>query len=53
MAVGYSDGIDDETHFFSLGIATVGSSPEQFAVRVKIDMAKLGKLIKDTGVRAD
>jgi hypothetical protein len=38
------------------GIARVpesGSSPEQFAATIKSEIAVLGKLIKDAGLRAD
>ncbi len=38
---------------FSSGVEVVGSSPEQFASRVKSEMTRLGKLIKDAGIRAD
>jgi len=31
----------------------VGSSPEQLAVAVKSEMARLSKLIRDAGIRAD
>ena len=35
------------------GAETVGSSPEQFAAIIKSDRARLGKMIKDLGLRAD
>jgi tripartite-type tricarboxylate transporter receptor subunit TctC len=35
------------------GVETVGSTPEQFAARVKAEMARLGKVIRDAGIRAD
>ena len=31
----------------------VGSTPERFGAIVKSEMAKWGKLIKDSGIRAD
>jgi tripartite-type tricarboxylate transporter receptor subunit TctC len=31
----------------------VGSSPEQFAEAIKSDIIKMGKLIKDIGLRID
>ena len=37
--------------FFSVGVETVGSSPEEFAATVKSEMARLGKMIKDAGLR--
>ena len=35
------------------GAEVVGSSPEQAASVIKSDMARLGKVIKDAGIRAD
>lgn len=37
----------------SAGIEAVGSSPADFAAKVKSDMGRLGKLVKDAGIRAD
>jgi tripartite-type tricarboxylate transporter receptor subunit TctC len=37
----------------SLGVEAVGSSPKQFAATLKADMSRLGKVIKDAGIRAD
>ncbi len=39
--------------FLNVGIETVGSSPEQLAARVKSDMATLGKMIREAGIRAN
>ena len=39
--------------FLNIGIEPVGSTPEQLAARVKSDMATLGKVIRDAGIRAD
>ena len=39
--------------FFSVGVETVGSSPEQLAAAIKTDMARMGKVIKDASIRAD
>jgi tripartite-type tricarboxylate transporter receptor subunit TctC len=39
--------------FLNVGIEPVGSSPEELAARIKSDMAILGKLIKDAGIRGD
>jgi len=35
------------------GLESVGSTPEQLAAVVKSEMSRLGKIIKDSGVRAD
>jgi tripartite-type tricarboxylate transporter receptor subunit TctC len=44
---------DVKEKFFNVGVETVGSSPEQFASTMKADMAKLAKVIKEAGIRAD
>ena len=44
---------DLKEKFLSVGIEPVGSTPEQLAARVKSDMATLGKVIRDAGIRAD
>ena len=35
------------------GVESVGSTPAEFAAIIKVDMAKWGKLIRETGMRAD
>ena len=37
--------------FLALGIETVGSSPQEATAAVKSEIAKVGKLIKDAGIR--
>ena len=39
--------------FFNIGVETVGSSPVQFAATINSEMVKLGKVIKDAGIRAE
>jgi tripartite-type tricarboxylate transporter receptor subunit TctC len=39
--------------FLLAGAEVVASSPEQLAATVKSDMTKLGKVIKDAGIRED
>ena len=39
--------------FAGLGVETIGSSPEALAVAVKSEMTRLGKLIRDAGIRED
>jgi tripartite-type tricarboxylate transporter receptor subunit TctC len=34
-------------------VETVGGSPQEFAAAIKSDMARLGKVIKDAGIRAE
>ena len=44
---------DVKEKLFTTGAESVGSSPEQFAAAVKSDMAKMGKVIRDAGIRAE
>ena len=37
--------------FFNVGVEAVGSSPEEFAATVKSEMARLGKMLRDAGIR--
>lgn len=39
--------------FFTAGMEAVGSSPEQFAATVKSEMTRMGKVIKDAGIRTE
>jgi tripartite-type tricarboxylate transporter receptor subunit TctC len=43
---------DVAKQFASTGVETVGSSPAEFAGKIKSDMEKLGRLIRDTGIRS-
>ena len=44
---------DVKEKFLKNGVETVGSSPEVFAAKIKSDMATVGKVIKDVGIRAE
>jgi tripartite-type tricarboxylate transporter receptor subunit TctC len=44
---------DIKAKLLNSGVESVGSSPAQFAANIKIDMDKWGKLIRDTGIRAE
>ena len=44
---------DVKEKFLNIGVEVIGSSPEQLAHAMKSDMARLGKLIKDKGIRAE
>ncbi len=44
---------DVKEKLFSAGVEAVGSSPEQFAAKMRSDMSKWGKVIKDAGIHAD
>ena len=42
---------DVKEKFFNVGVETVGSTPEQFSQVMKSEMARLGKVIRDAGIR--
>ncbi|MBI4189030.1 MAG: tripartite tricarboxylate transporter substrate binding protein [Betaproteobacteria bacterium] len=44
---------DVKEKFFNAGVETVGSTPEQFAAAIKFDMATMGKVIREAGIRGD
>ena len=44
---------DVKERFLNSGIETVGSTPAEFAAMVKSQMAKMGKVIKEAGIRSD
>jgi tripartite-type tricarboxylate transporter receptor subunit TctC len=44
---------DVKEKLFNSGVETVGSSPDQLASRIKTEMERLGKVIRDAGIRAD
>ena len=35
------------------GLETIGSSPQELATFIKVDMARWGKVIKDGNIRAE
>jgi len=44
---------DVRERFLNAGIEAVGSTPDALAARMKSEMVKLGKMIRDAGIRAD
>ena len=44
---------DVKEKLFSSGVETVGSSPQQLASTMKSEIARMGKIIKDAGIRSD
>ena len=44
---------DIKERFFNAGVEVVGNTPEQFTAEIKSEMSRLGKVIKDAGIRAD
>jgi tripartite-type tricarboxylate transporter receptor subunit TctC len=51
--VQYINREDVKARLFKAGVEVVGSSPAQLAALIKSDMTKLGKVIKDAGIRAE
>ena len=44
---------DIKDRFSSIGVETISSSPQELAVAMKADIARVGKLIKDAGIKDD
>ncbi len=44
---------DVKEKVFNAGVETVGSSPAQFAATIKSEIARMGKVIKDAGIRGE
>ena len=44
---------DGREKFLSLGVEPVGSSAEELAVRIKSEIIRMNKVIKDAGIRAE
>jgi tripartite-type tricarboxylate transporter receptor subunit TctC len=47
------NGADVRAKLLAAGVEPVGSSPEQFAAMIKSEMARMGKVIKDAGIREE
>ena len=44
---------DAKERFFNAGVEPVGSTPDQLAATIKSEVASLGKVIKEAGIRAE
>lgn len=44
---------DVKERFMAMGVEVVGSPPDAFVATIKADMARMGKIIKDAGIRAE
>ena len=44
---------DVKEKFFSAGVETVGTTPDQLLAAIKSEMVRLGKVIKDAGIRGE
>jgi len=51
--VRYLHTADAREKFLAVGVETVGSTPEQFTETMKAEMARMGKVIRDAGIRED
>ena len=45
--------VDVKEKLFNTGVEAVGSSPDELAATIKSDMARMGKVIKDAGIREE
>ncbi len=52
-AVRYLNTADAKARFLSQGTEAVGSTPEEFAATIKSEMARMGKMIKEVGIREE
>jgi len=50
--VRYVNQIDVKQKFFDAGVESVGSSPEEYADKIKAELARMGKVIRSAGIRA-
>ena len=44
---------DVKEKFFNSGVETVGNTPAQFAATIKSEMTRMGRVIKDAGIRGE
>lgn len=44
---------DIRQKLFNTGVETVGNTPQEFSAFIKADMARLGKVIREAGIRAE
>jgi tripartite-type tricarboxylate transporter receptor subunit TctC len=51
--VRYLHSSDAREKFLAVGVETVGTTPEQFTAAMKAEMARMGKVIRDAGIRED
>ena len=47
------DRTDVREKFLKAGLETVGSSPQEFGAKIKSEITRLGKVIKDAGIRSE
>ena len=44
---------DVKEKFLNIGAEVVGNTPQEFTARIKAEVARMGKVIKDAGIKAD
>jgi tripartite-type tricarboxylate transporter receptor subunit TctC len=44
---------DTKTFFSNMGVEPAGTTPQEFAAFIKSEMAKWGKVVRESGARAD
>lgn len=49
----YLHSSDAREKFLAVGVEVVGSTPEQFTAAMKAEMSRMGKVIRDAGIRED
>ena len=49
----YLHSSDTREKFLAVGVEVVGSTPEQFTAAMKTEMSRMGKVIRDAGIRED
>jgi len=49
----YLHSSDAREKFLAVGVEVVGSTPEQFTAAMKTEMSRMGKVIRDAGIRED
>ncbi|MNC88246.1 Tripartite tricarboxylate transporter family receptor [compost metagenome] len=42
---------DVKEKFFSMGMEAIGGTPEELTARVKADVVRMGKVIRDAGIK--
>ena len=52
-AVRVVNSADTREKFTNMGVEPVGNTPEEFVAVIKSDVAKIGKVIKDAGIKAE
>ena len=49
----FLESADGKERFLNIGVETAGGTPEQLAAAIKSEMSRMGKVIKDAGIRGE